>query len=396
MMNTIGISSPDSFFAAAMQQPQQLEQLGNDALKSGIDLYMRKDYKGAVSAFQRSLGLSQGSGYAVDAANYMAQAYLAMDDTEGAIKAYKTGIRLDSSRDDSHINLGNLYFSNERYAEAAAEYEKAVNLNPSATNRFSLGEAYMHTGRYGDAETQFNAVKRMQPQKPDGSYGLGLNLAKQGRYDEAILQFEQALNKDGKFYDAYAEIGYAYADMGQMDDAQRQVDLLQQLNPDLADSLSSYMYKVEAPKFSFVYSTDFGYSMPMKTSVAVLDAYLQTPDASKTFTMKFAFNKPMDRESVENPLNWQIRRSAATGPVAAYNFGFPVADTEIRVPLFPKMVIYDAESTTATVYFDISQNTAGDGTIDPSHIEFKFSGKDVYGKVMDPGGDQFSGFSGVA
>lgn len=395
-MSTIGISSPDNFFAATMQQPQQLEQLANDALKNGIDLYMRKDYKGAIDAFQRSLGLSQGSGHAVDAANYMARSYLAMDDTEGAIKAYKTGIRLDPSRDDSHVNLGNLYFSNERYAEAAAEYEKAVKLNSSAANRFSLGEAYMNTGRYGDAETQFNTVKRMEPQKPDGSYGLGLNLAKQGRYDDAILQFEQSLSKDGKFYDAYAEIGYAYADMGQMDDAQRQVDLLKQLNPDLADGLSNYMYRVEAPKFSFAYSTDFSYSMPMKTSVAVLDAYLQTPDASKTFTMKIAFNKPMDHESVENPLNWQIRRSTATGPGAAYNFGLPIADTEVSVPLFPNMVIYDAKSTTATVYFNISQNAAADGTIDPSHIEFKFSGKDVYGKVMDPHGDQFSGFSGVA
>jgi hypothetical protein len=51
---------------------------------------------------------------------------------------------------------------------------------------------------------------------------------------------------------------------------------------------------------------------------------------------------------------------------------------------------------TATVTFRLQQNAAADGTIDPSHIEFKFSGKDIYGNSMDENFDQFMGFSGVA
>jgi tetratricopeptide (TPR) repeat protein len=395
-MDLRGISNPDTLFAVTVQQPAQLESLANNALKHGIDLYMRQDYKAAIKEFNRSVRLSPYSSHAVDAANYMAKAYLSIDDTDGAIKAYQTAIRLGPMRDDSHINLGNLYFSRERYQEAAEEYEKAVKFNPSSGNYFALGQAYINTGRYSDAEPQFDQVLRMEPDKPNGNFGLGLNYSKQGRYDEAIGQFQQAISKDRHFYDAYAELGYAYADSGQMDEAQRQVDLLNLVDPELSGSLSSYMYEVDPPKFVFTYSTDFRYSMPMRTPLTSLDIYLETADAAKTFTMKFQFDKRMSRETVENRFNWQIGRSTANGAGQAYNFGFSIPDTEVTLSPFPDQVIYDSDSMMATVYFTIKQNATADGTIDPSHIEFKFSGKDIYGNSMDEDFDQFMGFSGVA
>jgi hypothetical protein len=112
--------------------------------------------------------------------------------------------------------------------------------------------------------------------------------------------------------------------------------------------------------------------------------------------MVFQFDKEMDRESVENVLNWHIGRSTQSGPGLAYNYGFPVPDTEVTLPPIPKSVYYDADNLTATVYFDVRQNTAGDGTIDAAHIEFKFTGEDAYGNKMNPKYDQFMGFSGVA
>ena len=395
-MDLRGISNPDNLFAATVQQPAQLESLANNALKKGIDLYMRKDYKEAITEFNRSLGLSPYSNNAVDAANYKAQAYLSIDDTDGAIKAYQTAIRLDPMRDDSHVNLGNLYFSKERYQESANEYDKAVKLNPSSGNYFALGQAYMKTGRYSDAETQFDQVLQMEPDKPNGNFGLGLNYSKQGRYDEAIEQFQQAISKDHRFYDAYAELGYAYADSGKMDEAQRQVDLLSLVDTELSGSLSSYMYEVDSPKFVTAYSTDFGFSRPMKTPLTALDTYLENAEASKTFTMKFHFDKQMSRETVENRFNWQIRRSTDSGAGKAYNFGFPIPDTEVTLSPFPDQVIYDSDSKMAAVYFRVKQNATADATIDPSHIEFKFSGKDVYGNSMDENFDQFMGLSGVA
>ena len=49
----------------------------------------------------------------------------------------------------------------------------------------------------------------------------------------------------------------------------------------------------------------------------------------------------------------------------------------------------------APVYFKIQQNASADGTIDPSHIEFRFDGKDKFGLKMNPDFDQYNGFSKV-
>jgi tetratricopeptide (TPR) repeat protein len=395
-MEFIGVSNTD-IFSATIQQPAQLESLANGALSKGIDLYMRQDYEGAVREFRRSIGLAPNPSYSTDASNYMANAYLALGDTDGAVEAYEDALKRSPNRDDIYISLGNIHFSEEQYDEAIKAYEKAVNIWPSSGNHYALGQAYLNAGRHSEADREFNTVLRMDPDKPNGNYGLGLNFSKQGRYENALLQFKQAIRIDPKFYDGYAELGYAYADLGEMDEAQRIVDDLEHVAPDLADTLSRYMYKVDPPKFMFAYANSgFNYNMPWKTPLSALNGYLATPDAEKTFTMIFQFDKEMDRESVENIANWRIARATGQGPGQAYNFGLSIPSTEITLSPIPQSVYYDNNKLTATVYFKIQQNASADGTIDPLHIEFKFSGKDTFGYEMDPDHDQFTGFSGSA
>ena len=395
-MEYLGVSNTD-IFSATIQQTGQLESLANGALSKGIDLYMRQDYEGAIKEFRRSIGLAPNSDYSTDASSYMANAYLALGDSDGAVKAYEDALKRSPNRDDIYISLGNLHFSEENYDEAAQAYEKAVNLWPSSDNHYALGQAYLNAGQYSKADREFNTVLRMDPDEAAGSYGLGLNFSKQGRYEDAILQFKEAIRIDPKFYDGYAELGYAYADLGEMDEAQWMADSLEQVDPDLADTLNRYMYKVDQPKIMFAYATSvFNYTMPWKTPLSALNGYLVTPNSEETFTMVFQFDKEMDRESVENVLNWRIGRSTQSGPGQAYNYGRPILDSEVTLPPFPKHVYYDADNLTATVYFDIRQNADGDGTIDPAHIEFKFTGEDAYGYKMDSKHDQFIGFSGVA
>ena len=384
-----------NLFSATVQTSIQLESLANNALSQGIDLYMRQDFKGAVREFNRAIGLAPQSSFSIDAAHYMADAYIALGDSKNAIKSYKTAIRLNPNRDDSHLKLGNLYYSEEKFSEAAAEYKKAANLWPSAENIFALGQAYLNTGRHAEAENQFNRVLRINPQKPDGHYGLGLNASRQGHYEDAIRHFKSATRIDKDFYAAYAEMGFAYADLGQIDDATDIINNLSDKAPDVANTLSNYIYEVDPPKILFAYtsSSSFQYYMPAKTLVSSLDSYLSAANATKTFTMTFQFDKQMDRSEVENIANWQINRSSGIDSGTAYNFGLPIPETEIRLPSIPINVYYDAEEMTATVYFNIQQNDSGNGTIDPSHIEFRFNGKDIFGLKMDSDYDQYNGFS---
>lgn len=390
--------NPDKFFVTSFQQQAQLEALSNNALSSGIDKYLKKDYEGAVQEFNKSINLAPTSAFSADTTKYLAQTYMQLEDTEKAVEAYKRGIELNRDRDDLRRDLGNLYYAEDRYAEALAEYKEAVRIDPgSSVNHYSLGQGYMGLEKYNAAESEFQTVLRLEPNSPYGNYGQGLVASKRAKFEQAIEKFEAALRKDDQFYDAYAEIGYAYADMGEMDKAWEMVEFLEDKDAALANTLDLYIDKVQPPRISFVWgSSTFRYSLSVNTPVSSLDTYLETADAEKSLTMKFYFNKDMDRSSVENQLNWSISRATGVGSGKAYNFGQAIPTTEITLSPIPDYVLYDSLAKTATVAFTVSQNDTADGTIDPSHIVFKFKGKDVHGIEMDSDGDEFSGFSGVA
>jgi tetratricopeptide (TPR) repeat protein len=396
-MEIFDASYADSLFSATLTQSNGLESLANAALQRGIDAYMKKDYENAVKDFKRSVGLGRGSSFAADAAQYLAMSYLQLGDTENAVKAYKSAFQIDPYRDDIHVKLGNLYFSQGKFEEARAEYAEAVRLNPGTANRYALGQAYIELGRFSEAEAQYSEIQGLAPQEAGGYLGMGQVLSRQGKHEEAIREFKEAVARDADLYDGYAQMGYSYAELGDMESAQNMVDYLQKVEQtELADTLSRYMYKVDPPKMLFAQSSSsFPFPMGRGTPLVALNSYLMNPGASKTLSMTIQFDKQMERDSIENPANWQISRATGQGPGQAYNFGLPVSPNEARLPPMPSAVTWDADNLTATVYFAVTQNAAANATIDASHIEFKFSGKDIYCLKIDPKFDQFTGFSGV-
>jgi len=387
----------EKLFVSSFKQEQQLMTMSNSALKTGMDLYQKEDYKDAAKAFQRAIDLAPRSQFSADASNYLAMTHLKLNDPDKAIEAYKKWIKLNSDQADPHIKLGNLYFSQEQYKESEKEYAEAVRIDPNANNLYSLAQAYLFQDRFSEAEAHFREVRRLEPKKPNGYYGLGLAYSRQGQSERAIELFDEAIGFKRDFFDAYAEKGYAYADLDKIEEAQKIFEFLEDEDSDLADTLSRYIYKVDPPQIAFgsAMVSTFSYRRPRLTSVSDLDSYLENANASKSFTMVFQFDKEMDRLSVEDRFNWKINRARSINLADTYNFGLTVPSTEIQLSAFPDSVYYDSEALTAKVTFTIQQNETADGTIDPSHIEFKFVGEDAYGLSMDREGDQFTGFSGV-
>jgi tetratricopeptide (TPR) repeat protein len=93
------------------------------------------------------------------------------------------------------------------YDDATFQYGKAVELDDSAENRYSYGEALLKIEDYEAAEEQFNKVKTTYPDSKAGYYGMGKMYALTEAYEKAIEEFETALEIDPEFYDAMAERG---------------------------------------------------------------------------------------------------------------------------------------------------------------------------------------------
>lgn len=398
---TVGISAAstlDYLFSSTSNSQDQIDALANSALSRGIDLFTKKNYAGAAKAFQQSVGLSPSSSNAPTAYDYLAKAYQQLGKTNDAIKTYKAAIQAFPSADNLHLSLGDIYFKQGQLKDAQAEYEKAVRLNPnSADDRYSLGQIYLTVGRLSDAKAQFTKVTQIAPTSPTGFYGLGQVLRKAGDDNGAVVQLNKAIAMNRKFANAYLELGQAYADQGAMDKAQKQLDALQGLKAtQQVTTLGNYMAQAAQPKIFMAYSTNgFKIADGPGTAVADLDSSLAAPMTTKDFTMNFMFSKDMDKNSIENLSNWLIGRQSGSYISNAYNFGMELPSTEVNLPIRPTSVVYNYDTRTASVTFTLSQNIAGNGTIDPSHISFKFSGKDIYGKLMDPKGDEYSGFSAI-
>ena len=390
----------DVLFAASLMPEGQLDNLATRALNQGLQSFVDKKYEQAIGQLRRAAGMSPKSDIAVNALDYVAKSYVALEDNDSAIKTYLESIRLNPSSAATYVSLGNIYTSLDRYEEARVQYEKAVKLDPSSANRYSLGQGYIGTGQYDEAERQFAKVRQMEPQKPYGDFGLGQAYAKQGRYDEALLAMENALEIQEDYWDAYSEMGYIYMDSGDPTKAAEIADLLAEPEPDLAASLRSYLYEKTSPRMTATYASDlylkFPSSLRAGTEVENLATYLSAAGDTRVFSMVFQFSKPMDPESVEAVSNWSITRPVGTGRGDGYNYGFSLPTSEVLVADAPMAVYYDRELLTATVLFKITQNADANGTIDPAHLTFKFSGMDTLGLAMDTAADEFAGFSGFA
>lgn len=396
-MSTISANQINGLFTAINYSQAQYDSLSSSALSHGIDLYTNQDYDGAVKEFKRAARLSPFSENGAKAYEYIALAYLQDGNTEAAIKTYQDASKSYPAKDTFHISLGDIYYKQGQLPEAEAEYAAAIKIDSeSAKSRYGLGQVYLNSEKYSEAEAQFKKVVSLSPRSSIGYYGLGQAYRKTGNYSEALTQLDKAVSLDRSFYVGYLEQGYIYADMADPDNADRLVNTLSDKGSSLANTLTAYIYENTAPQISLVYNTNgFDTSLGPETPVAALDSSLLTSQSSQAFTMRFAFTKEMDPVSIQNPFNWSISKADGTNTGGAYNWGMPALSTDVVFPNLPASVIYDPESFSADVTFQITQNTEANGTTDPSHIMFKFYGQDAYGKSMDLTADEYSGISEI-
>lgn len=75
----------------------------------------------------------------------------------------KKAILLDPQLSEAHLQLGNLYSDQSKYAESIPEYGKALDINPDlADAHYRLGQAYVHTSAKDKAQEQFLVYQQLR------------------------------------------------------------------------------------------------------------------------------------------------------------------------------------------------------------------------------------------
>lgn len=116
--------------------------------------------------------------------------------------------------------LGSIYLRKEKYPEAIASLQLALNLKKDEpTILFSLGAAYLRNKNYPEAISSLKKGLTLEPKAATAMFDLGNAYFLTKRYDDAVKVFNDVLTLDNKFWAATNNIGLVEYERGNVDQA---------------------------------------------------------------------------------------------------------------------------------------------------------------------------------
>jgi tetratricopeptide (TPR) repeat protein len=113
---------------------------------------------------------------------------------EQAEAEYQRAIELDPSNGDAYRRLGQVYERSNRMDQALAAFEKAVEVDPNYFKVYQdLGTFYRQRGNETEAARLFEKCVALAPDEPDAHYVLGTVYAGLGRFAEAERELRIAI-----------------------------------------------------------------------------------------------------------------------------------------------------------------------------------------------------------
>ncbi len=142
--------------------------------------------------------------------------------------------------DASHVaynNIGNVQRLRGDVQIAVDSYQKALAIRPHPKVLSNLGAAYRKLGQRDLSLQSFRKALEMSPTSKDAHFGMGLLLADDGKYLEAVREYENAVATDPQYEEAYTNMGAAYLAAGKPEEAIVAYRKALAINPFFPDAL---------------------------------------------------------------------------------------------------------------------------------------------------------------
>src|SRR5215469_14731202 len=112
---------------------------------------------------------------------------------EDAIPLLESSLKIAPRRTDLLAALGESYFMSGKTDKAVEEFNRLIQLEPSARSYTFLGLCYRHLGRFDEARKYFEEGLKREPRNAACLFNIGFIEERQGNADAAEEKFEQAL-----------------------------------------------------------------------------------------------------------------------------------------------------------------------------------------------------------
>ena len=232
----------------------------------GKILFMEGDYAAAASQLEAVLPETSD----IDVAYSLALTYLKLNQLANATNVFDEMLTSLGSSAELHVLIGRAYQEAKRFDIAAAEYRKALELNPKAarahsylgtiyllekgdtaftdarrefeaeiahdpgdySSHFNLGLMHFKRREFGPAERELSEAIRLRPESPDAHFHLGQAQMESGDSQASVAQLKKSIELYGSAPEAqpaHQALAKALENLGRPGEAQQEADIARKL-----------------------------------------------------------------------------------------------------------------------------------------------------------------------
>lgn len=125
---------------------------------------------------------------------------------EDAIPLLEAGLKTSPKRADLRAALGESYFMSGKVEAAIAEFQKLIEMDPTARSYAFMGLSYRHLGRFEEAMKYFQEGLKLDPHNVSCLFNVGFIEERQGNHARAEELFQETLRLSPDFPEALLEL----------------------------------------------------------------------------------------------------------------------------------------------------------------------------------------------
>jgi serine/threonine protein kinase/Tfp pilus assembly protein PilF len=184
----------------------------------------------AIIYYQKALDVEE---YSATHSN-IGSIYASLGRRAEAVDEHQKAIKLDAENIYARIGLGNVYLDQGRYHDAIEQYEKAKEIdNENISAHIALGNGYAFCyGQLTKAMDAYRKAEEIDSKNPYLYFVRGNVYFEFDRYDDAIKEYQKAIKLDPKFVDAYLNLGAIYHQKEKYDAAIKEYETILETAPD--------------------------------------------------------------------------------------------------------------------------------------------------------------------
>jgi len=131
-----------------------------------------------------------------------------------ALEDYSKAIEIDPFHYSALNNRATIYSRNEQYQSAEADYSQSLALNENFQSFYNRGNLYIKLARYEEAIKDFNKAIEIKPRLEKSYNNRGVSQLFLHNFDSALADFNKALELNPVFFESHNNRGLVLNEMG--------------------------------------------------------------------------------------------------------------------------------------------------------------------------------------